>query len=217
MNAEQLHQMLRSRFPRENTRHEWKGWRSLKHNVSGAKGEDLLCYVSALANMDGGCVVIGVEDETVLPVGIAELGDYTPENLPARLLGRCANLPSMDLHVENLHAEDSGAVVWIVHVPRHSPRKPVYAHDKAWQRDHDELVPLREDRLAAILNEPLLGEDWSAVVVQGATTADLDREALALARNSFLQNMHASVGPATLPTGPTAFFWTKPSSLRTAV
>ena len=42
-------------------------------------------------------------------------------------------------------------MVWVVHVPRHAPRKPVYAHDAAWQRDHDKLVPLREDRLAAIL------------------------------------------------------------------
>ena len=182
MNATDLQRHLRERFPVENDRHEWKGWRNLKHNVSGAKGEDLLCYVSALANMDGGCVVIGAADGSLVPTGVEEPGDYTPEELPHRLLGRCANLPSLGLHVEVLRANDTGAAVWIVHVPRHAPRKPVYAHDAAWQRDHDKLVPLREDRLAAILAEPLAGEDWSAATVIGAGLEDLDPEALARAR-----------------------------------
>ena len=62
MTAAELRRLLQERFPVENDRHEWKGWRGLKNNVAGAKGEDLLCYVSALANMNGGCVVIGVQD-----------------------------------------------------------------------------------------------------------------------------------------------------------
>jgi ATP-dependent DNA helicase RecG len=185
MKSTDLQRLLQQRFPKEDERHEWKGWRGLKHNVSGAKGEDLLCYVSALSNMDGGCVVMGAEDGTLAPLGIADPGDYTPEGLPHRLLGRCANLPSLGLLVEVLQAADTGAEVWVLHVPRHAPRKPVYAHDMAWQRDHDKLVPLREDRLTAILAEPLAGEDWSAVVVQQAVLADLDPEALTLARAQF--------------------------------
>lgn len=185
MNAAELQRHLRERFPAEHERHEWKGWRNLKHNVSGNKGEDLLCYVSAFANMDGGCVVIGVQDGSLEPTGIAEFGDYTPENLPHRLLGRCPNLPSLGVHVEALCADDTGTVVWLVHVPRHAPRKPVYAHDMAWQRDHDKLVPLRDDRLAAILAEPLAGEDWTAATVPGAVLRDLDHDALALARRQY--------------------------------
>lgn len=185
MNAADLRRLLVERFPAENERHEWKGWRSLRHNVSGTKGEDLISYVSALANMDGGCIVMGVEDGTLAPTGIADTGDYTPHNLPHRLLGRCANLLSLNLRVEELQADDTGAVVWVLHVPRHAPRRPVYAHDRAWQRDHDKLVPLRDDRLAAILGEALIGEDWSAGVVPMATFADLDATALALARRQF--------------------------------
>ena len=185
MNNQELQALLRARFPKEDERHEWKGWTGLGHNVSGKKGEDLQCYVSALANMDGGCVVIGAEDGTLLPTGITDPGDYTPENLPHRLLGRCAHLPSLGLHVEVLQASDTGAVVWVVHVPRHAPRQPVVAHSQAWQRDHDKLVALRPDRLAAILAEPLVGQDWSAAIVPGATLADLDPEALALARQQF--------------------------------
>ena len=185
MNSVDIQALLKSRFPKENERHEWKGWHGLKHNVSGKKGEDLLCYVSALSNMDGGCIVMGAADGTLAPTGVNDPGDYTPENLPHRLLGSCAHLPSIGLRVETLRAEDTGAWVWIVHVPRHAPRQPVVAHAQAWQRDHDKLVTLRPDRLAAILAEPLVGEDWSAGVVPEATLADLDPEALALARRQF--------------------------------
>ena len=185
MNSADLQRLLLARFSKEDECHEWKGWAGLTHNVSGKKGEDLLSYVSALANMDGGCIVIGVADGTLAPTGVSDPGDYTPENLPHRLLGRCAHLPSLGLHVELLRAEDTGAEVWVIHVPRHAPRQPVVAHSQAWQRDHDRLVLLRPDRLAAILAEPLIGQDWSAAVVPGATLAELDPEALALARRQF--------------------------------
>lgn len=190
MNAAELQALLRHRFPVEDERVEWKGWSALKHAVSGKKGDDLISYVSALANMDGGCIVIGARDRTLQPTGIADPADYTPEDLPHRLLGRCAHLPSLGLQVEVLRADDTGAVVWLVHVPRHAPRRPVVAHDVAWQRDHDKLVPLREDRMAAILAEPLAGRDWSAEIVHGATLADLDPAALALARQQY-QAKHA--------------------------
>jgi len=200
MNADDLQRLLRQRFPVEDERHEWKGWASLKHNVSGKRGEDLLCYVSALANMDGGCIVIGAQDGSLLPTGIADPADYTPETLPHRLLGRCAHLPSMGLQVEVLRASDTGAVVWLVHVPRHAARRPVVAHDTAWQRDHDKLVPLREDRLAAILAEPLVGQDWSAEPVPAASLADLDPDALALARDQYrrkhVQDRRAAAAPS---------------------
>ncbi|HSW05460.1 ATP-binding protein [Aquabacterium sp.] len=199
MTAAELQRLLRERYPVENERHEWKGWRGLKHNVSGAKGEDLLCYVSALANMDGGCVLIGVEDGSLAPVGLADPADYTPETLPYRLLGRCANLPSLGLHVEVLRADDTGAAVWVLHVPRHAPRRPVHAHDMAWQRDHDKLVPLREDRLAAILAEALAGEDWSAVVVEAASLTDLDPAALSLARAQYAAKHARSKWAAEVP------------------
>lgn len=185
MTAIELQRHLRSRFPVEDAQHEWKAWHSLKSNVSGRKGEDLVSYVSAFANMDGGCMVLGVQDQTLTIIGITDLAEYTVENLPHRILGRTPNLPSVGLWVEALQASDTGAVVWIVHIPRHAPRQPVYAHDKAWQRDGDSLVELRPDRLQGILREPLAGVDWSAGIVAHATLDDLDPEAIAKAREKF--------------------------------
>lgn len=185
MTANELQAWLREHYPTENERHEWKEWTSLKSNVSGRKGEDLVSYISALANMDGGCVVIGVRDGTLEVTGIRDMADYSAENVIHRILGKTPNLPSMGLRVESIRASDTGALVWLVHVPRHASRQPVHAHDKAWQREGDSLTELRADRHQAILAEPLNGRDWSAGLVSGAALADLDEPALVLARKQF--------------------------------
>jgi ATP-dependent DNA helicase RecG len=185
MTAGQLQAWLKERYPAENERHEWKEWRSLKSNISGRKGEDLVSYVSALANMDGGCVIIGVEDKTLTVIGIQDFADYTLDNVVHRILGKTPHLPSMGLHLEELRASDTGAIIWLVHVPRHAPRQPVQAHDKVWQRDRDSLVELRPDRLRGILTELIAGLDWSAEIVPRATLADLDPAAIAKAREKF--------------------------------
>lgn len=185
MSAKELQTQLLARFPVEDERYEWKEWRSLKSNISGRKGEDLVSYVSALANMEGGCIVIGVQDKTLAVSGIADFADYTPENVVHRILGKTPGLPSVGLAVEVLQASDTGAVVWLVHVPRHAPRQPVQAHDKAWQRDGDSLVELRPDRLRGILTELIAGQDWSSELVPRATLADLEPVAIAKAREKY--------------------------------
>ena len=185
MTAKELQAWLKTRFPKEDERHEWKEWRSLKSNVSGRKGEDLVSYVSALSNMEGGCIVIGVQDKTLAVTGIVDFADYTLENVIHRILGKTPGLPSVGLSVEEVQASDTGATVWLVHVPRHAARQPVQAHDKAWQRDGDSLVELRPDRLRGILTELIAGQDWSAELVPRATLADLDPFAIAKAREKF--------------------------------
>lgn len=185
MTAHELQAWLRAQYPKEDERHEWKEWHSLKSNVSGRKGEDLVSCISALANMDGGCVVIGVKDKTLEVTGIQDFSDYTSDNVVHRVLGKTPGLPSMGLRIHELRASDTGAVVWLVHVPRHAPRSLVLAHDKAWQRDGESLTDLREVRRSGILAEPLVGEDWSAAVVERARLDDLDPDALARAREQY--------------------------------
>ena len=185
MTAAQLQLWLQQNYAVENDRCEWKEWRSLKSNISGRKSEDLVSYISALANMDGGCVVIGVQDKTLAVTGIQDFADYTAETIVHRILGKTPGLPSLGLRVEALQASDTGAIVWLVHVPRHAPGQPIQAHDKAWQRDGDSLVELRPDRLRGILTELIAGQDWTAELVPRATLADLDPTAIAKAREKF--------------------------------
>lgn len=185
MTSAELQAWLQANFPKENERHEWKGWANLRNCISSDAGNDLISYASALANMEGGVVVIGVEDQTLRVTGIQSFGDFTPENLPLRILGSCVNLPSEGLFVEVLQTSDTNQTVWLVHIPQHLPRQFVVAHRKAWQRVGDSLVELRSERREVILREPLVGEDWSAQVVPAASLADLDAAALREARKNF--------------------------------
>lgn len=125
---------LRAGFPKENERYEWKEWRSLKSNISGRKGEDLVSYVSALANMDGGCIVIGVQDGTLAVTGIQEFADYTADNVVHRVLGKTPGLPSMGLRVQELRASDTGAVVWLVAVA--TEQEVAYLNHKGLDSKH---------------------------------------------------------------------------------
>ena len=185
MTAKELQAFIKAQFPKENECFEWKEWRSLKHHVSGQQGDDVISYVSAIANMEGGALVIGVEDQTLKVIGIADVHTYTPESLKFQLTQLCADLPSEGLSVEEYISTDTLAKVWVVQIPKHAPRRPVRAKSKAWQRVGDSLVELRADRLEAILCESLNGEDWSAVLVPQASLHDLDPAALALARKQY--------------------------------
>jgi ATP-dependent DNA helicase RecG len=169
-----LQNYLRGKYPKENTACEWKEFKNLTHAVSGRKGADIASYLSAIANMAGGHLVIGVQDCSLRIVGVQQFHDYTPENIRQRLLGRCCNLKSEGFCIESFTTSDTGKTVWVFHIPRHRPRLPVYAHDKAWQRLDDALTEMRQERLEAILNEAIDIQDWSAQTVLGATHADLD-------------------------------------------
>ncbi|NTV46087.1 MAG: transcriptional regulator [Chlorobiales bacterium] len=195
MTEKELREYLLRLYPIENETCEWKEFKNLTHAVSGDKGNDIISYISALANMEGGELVIGVMDKTLAIVGIENLHTYTPENIRLRILTKCPNLDSEGFRVEPFTTSDSAKRVWVFHIPCHKPRLPVYAHDKAWQRIDDSLVELRPERLTSILAEPIELVDWSAQIVPGATLEDLDPAALALAQEKFKEkNQNSSFG-----------------------
>ena len=88
--------------------------------------------------------------------------------------------------MEAFLTSDTQKTVWVIHVPVHLPRRPVYAHKKAWQRSGDSLIELTPEREAALLREPItVIEDWSREICEGATLEDLDPKAIAVARTNF--------------------------------
>ncbi len=186
MTEQELYDYLQAHYSTENASCEHKVFSHLRHAVSGKAGGDVISYVSALANMEGGQLILGVEDGTLNIQGIADCHDFTPENLPHRLIGNCINLNSEGLWVEVFITQDTGKRVWVLHVPKHQPRKPVFAHRKGWQRSGDNLIKLRPEREAVILAEAVsANEDWSIQVVEDATLDDLSSEAIVAARNHF--------------------------------
>ncbi len=191
MTESELIDLIRSRHSREDEGCEWKEFKHLKHAVSGESGADIVSYVSALANMEGGTLFVGVANDLRI-VGIQDFHDYDETNLRLRILGKCPNLDSEGLRVEVLRTSDTGKTVWAVRVPKHKPRLPVYAHDKAWQRIDDNLVPIRPERLEAILAEAIQVVDWSAAIVESARPEHLDADALRLAREKFIEKQRST-------------------------
>ena len=193
MTSKELQQYLLREFPQENACCEWKEMKNLKNSFAGDEKDDLISYVSA---MEGGHLVIGVQDKTLEIVG-TDLSKFNLNFQSAvwKLLEHCINLSSEGLSIDEYTTEDTYKTVWIVHIPKHLPRRPVYAHKKAWQRVEDSLVEMTQERLAAILEEPIFeAKDWSAEIVPNATLADLDELAVAKARVMF-KKVHASKIP----------------------
>lgn len=184
MTENELQQYLLRQYPQENAKCEWKEFKNLKNSFCGNEKDDVISYVSAISNMDGGHLVIGVKDETLEIVG-TDTYNYDRQKAILRLTERCVNLPSEGLDIEYFTTEDSNKKVLVIHVPKHHPKLPIYAHGKAWQRIEDSLVEIKRDRLNAILEENSQAFDWSAEIVPDATLEDLDPEALKKAKNEY--------------------------------
>ena len=185
MNEFELQQYLLREYPQENARCEWKEFKNLKNSFCGDERNDVISYVSAIANMEGGYLVVGVHDKTIEIVG-TDTYNYDRQKAILRMTERCVNLSSEGLDIDEYITDDSQKTVWVIHIPKHMPKRPVYAHDKAWQRIEDSLVELTPERMNAILDEPLVTDtDWSAVIVSNATIDDLDEVAIAKAKVMF--------------------------------
>lgn len=146
----ELHKYLLREYPQENARCEWKEFKNLKNSFCGDEKDDVISYVSAIANMEGGFLVVGVHDKTLEIVG-TDTYNYDRQKAILRLTERCTNLSSEGLDIEEYVTDDTQKVVWVIHIPKHLPKRPVYAHDKAWQRIEDSLVELTQERMNAIL------------------------------------------------------------------
>ena len=180
----ELQQYLLREYPQENARCEWKEFKNLKNSFCGDEKDDVISYVSAIANLEGGFLVIGVHDKTLEIVG-TDTYNYDRQKAILRLTDRCANLSSEGLDIEEFITDDTKKKVWVISIPKHRPKLPVYAHDKAWQRIEDSLVELTSDRLNAILEETSPTYDWSAETIIEATIDDLDSRALQKAREEY--------------------------------
>ncbi|ADV45401.1 ATP-binding protein [Nitratifractor salsuginis] len=186
MNETELLAYLKQLCGTEDEKCEHKEFSRLRHALANNAGKDIVSYVSALANMEGGILLIGVKDGLSQIVGIDDTSDLTPQRLPQRLCELCTNLSTERLSVDEYITSDTEKKVWVLHVPRHCPRKPVYAHKKAWQRNGESLIGLTQERERVILAEPMgIADDWSMAIVEEASIDDLSQEAITVAREEY--------------------------------
>lgn len=195
MQESEIQQYLLRNYPQENAHCEWKEFKNLKNSFCGDEKDDVISYVSAIANMEGGHLVIGVHDKTLDIVG-TDTYNYDRQKAILRLTERCVNLSTEDLYIDEFVTDDTNRKVWVIHIPKHLPKRPVFAHNKAWQRIEDSLVEMTAERMSAILDEPIFSEtDWSAQIVADAMIEDLDEVAIAKARMMF-KKVHSRIPEA---------------------
>ena len=92
----ELQQYLHREYPQENTYCEWKEFKNLKNSFCGDEKDDVISYVSVIANMEGGHLVIGVHDKTLKIVG-TDTYNYDKQKAILRLTERCVNLSTEGL------------------------------------------------------------------------------------------------------------------------
>lgn len=184
MTEAELQVYLQTRFPCENEACDWKEFKSLKNCFNGKEGDDVISYVAAISSMNGGHLVIGVKDHSLDIVG-TDTYNYDRQSATLRLVRECPNLPTEGLKIEEFITSDTAKKVWVINIPKHSPRLPVYAHKKLWQRVEDSLVEMTSSRRDNILTEPLIVDDWSAEIIPEASLDDLDPRAILVARAKY--------------------------------
>lgn len=195
MQESEIQQYLLRNYPQENAHCEWKEFKNLKNSFCGDEKDDVISYVSVIANMEGGHLVIGVHDKTLDIVG-TDTYNYDRQKAILRLTERCVNLSTEGLDIDEFVTDDTNRKVWVIHIPKHLPKRPVFAHNKAWQRIEDSLVEMTAERMSAILDEPIFSEtDWSAQIVADAMIEDLDEVAIAKARMMF-KKVHSRIPEA---------------------
>ena len=185
MTENQLREYIRMNYPKENEANEWKEFKNLKNDFNGKEKNDIISYVSGIANMDGGNLVIGVVDQTLEIVG-TDTYNYDTDVAKLRIKDQCANVPTDGLTIDEYITDDTQKTVWVIHIPKHLPRLPVYAHSKPFQRIGSSLIDITKGRMDAILFEPVPNDtDWTAEILPQATIDSLDPEAIKKAREGY--------------------------------
>lgn len=102
----ELQQYLHLEYPQENARCEWKEFKNLKNSFCGDEKDDVISYVSAIADMEGGHLVLGVKDKTLEIVG-TDISRLTFNGQPAntqsatfKLIEQCTYLSSEGLSID---------------------------------------------------------------------------------------------------------------------
>lgn len=158
-----------------------------KRGKDGFPSSDLGKYVSALANeanlrgRDRAWLVFGVDDKTRVVVGTSY--KENPAHLQAdkmQIINGTGSFTVRDIYVLN---HKDGRVV-LFEIPAAPRGMAINWNGHYYGRANESLVALGQDKLDEIRSQTL-ATDWTAQLVEGATLADLDPQALKVARERF--------------------------------
>ena len=143
----------------------------------------ILGYVVALANAEGGYLVMGMEDK--LPHNV--VGTRQNENALGQLENDIYKALHIPVEAYELYDENNLRVV-VVSVPRHPVGKALKFEDVALWRSGEELIPMPDKVLFSILQET--DPDYSQAICKGVTINDLDKEAIAILKEKYARKQN---------------------------
>lgn len=143
----------------------------------------ILGYVVALANANGGYLVLGMEDAFPHKV----VGTSQCENALGKLENEIYKALQIPVDAYELFDERNNRVV-VVEIPRHPVGKALRFEDVPLWRSGEELIPMPDKVLFSILQET--DPDYSQAICEGVTIDDLDKEAIDILKEKYARKQN---------------------------
>ena len=143
----------------------------------------ILGYVVALANANGGYLVLGMEDAFPHKV----VGTSQCENALGKLENEIYKALQIPVDAYELFDEQNNRVV-VVEIPRHPVGKALRFEDVPLWRSGEELIPMPDKVLFSILQET--DPDYSQAFCEGVTIDDLDKEAIDILKEKYARKQN---------------------------
>lgn len=143
----------------------------------------ILGYVVALANANGGYLVLGMEDAFPHKV----VGTSQCENALGKLENEIYKALQIPVDAYELFDEQNNRVV-VVEIPRHPVEKALRFEDVPLWRSGEELIPMPDKVLFSILQET--DPDYSQAICEGVTIDDLDKEAIDILKEKYARKQN---------------------------
>ena len=143
----------------------------------------ILGYVVALANANGGYLVLGMEDACPHKV----VGTSQCENALGKLENEIYKALQIPVDAYELFDEQNNRVV-VVEIPRHPVGKALRFEDVPLWRSGEELIPMPDKVLFSILQET--DPDYSQAICEGVTIDDLDKEAIDILKEKYARKQN---------------------------
>ena len=151
--------------------------------MSSDRRKCILGYVVALANANGGYLVLGMEDAFPHKV----VGTSQCENALGKLENEIYKALQIPVDAYELFDEQNNRVV-VVEIPRHPVGKALRFEDVPLWRSGEELIPMPDKVLFSILQET--DPDYSQAICEGVTIDDLDKEAIDILKEKYARKQN---------------------------
>jgi ATP-dependent DNA helicase RecG len=140
--------------------------------------QELAKYCCALANCNGGKIVLGITNDRPRKV-VGSTAFEQPERTKYGLIDK------LKIHIDFILYEHSGKRVLVFEVASRPIGQTVQVDGVAWWRKGDSLIPMSSEEMSRIFAEA--GHDFSFDICNDASINDLDKNAIEVFRSKWIE------------------------------